>query len=407
MNICFLCRNILRDNGGIETYTREMAKALSGKGHTVHIIAENKGGLYREGLGGSIHVHTVTVRERPFPGYWTVDRFLPLDDLRFSRAAATKINELLNKNAIDIIESMDYFRQGFWFALRKKAPFFMRLHGWVFNRQEGRTNPFKNLTPRERFSWYMLQKCIDAADGISAVSFDFADFAKEIWNFGNKKVRIIYNAIDASPFTPDAQTTREPSVLFVARMAKIKGIITLADAIPDVLKDFPYVKFYFAGKDLYLSDKKMTSQEYILSKAPAPNVIFLGELPWQQIIPYYQRCLMCVLPSLYEPFGITALEAMASGCALVASRAGGLKEIVEHEKDGLLTPAGDAGALAGSIKRFLRENSLREKCADNARMKIGNKFNYDKIIEETIAAYGEAITRYQASRKGQTRHAQS
>ena len=114
MNICFICRNILKDRGGIETYTLELARALGLQGHMIHIIAQNKGSLLRGSSPKGITIHLVYFAEHPFAGYWMMDRFLPIDDLRFSMAAAKKIRDLAHSIKIDIVEATDYFRTGFW-----------------------------------------------------------------------------------------------------------------------------------------------------------------------------------------------------------------------------------------------------------------------------------------------------
>jgi 1,4-alpha-glucan branching enzyme len=392
MNICFLCRNIHKNQGGIETFVREFSKALCGQGHTVHIIASNNGALYRQPWAEHLHLHSIDLKETPFPGYWRLDTVFPIDDIRFALAAANKLEQIKKKFPIDIVEVMDYHRQGFGVALNKKTPMFLRLHGWVFNRQDGRVNPVKSLSIKERFQWHLQQKCIKEADGIAAVSKDFADFAQEIWKFDQKAVRVIHNAVNADVYRP-VHMVRERAMIFAARLAKIKGVTVLAEAMADVAQKHPDVKIYFAGPNLYWPEEKMTAQEFILSKVLAKNVVFLGEVSSQTIIGYYQKCMICVLPSIYEPFGITALEAMASGCVLIASDIGGLKEIVDHGQNGLSVPAGDAKALAEMIKRVLEDEHLRMTCSQGGVEKVRKQFSYQKLINQSLDAYSETIER--------------
>jgi len=397
MNICYICRNILRDRGGIETYTLELARALGSEGHMVHIIAQNKGGLLPECTAKGITIHLIDFAEHPFPGYWMMDRFIPIDDLRFSMAAAKKIRDLTDSLKIDIVEATDYFRTGFWYALDRKTPFLLRLHGWFFNRQDGRINPLGSLSLRERLLWQMQQMTIKRVDVISVVSSDFANFASEIWKINNEKFRIILNAVDVLKFSSDDSFTKDMSVLFVGRLIKNKGILTLADAIPKILDYCPQAKFVFAGKDMFLKEVGCMAREYISKKAPAAQIVFLGEVTPDELVAYYRKSSVAVFPSFYESSGLACLEAMACRCAIVASDVGGIKDMITHEKQGLLVPPGKPQELGGAVVRFFQDAALRESCAENAVQKVIKEFNYDNLVKNTLAVYEEAIAHYQAS----------
>ena len=396
MNIVLLCENFFKDCGGIETFAREFAVALGRRGHRVHVIAKDVGNRNRDLRAQGVETHAIPLKETPFSGYWKIDSFFPLDDLRFAHAAAKKIYELNRKDPLDIVEAMDYFRQGIWLAINKKFALFLRLHGWMFNRQDGRVNPIKKMNMREKFLWHFQQKCIKEADGVAAVSKDFRDFVREVWRVGNKPLGVIHNAVDSTRYTTGKpQEQREQAIIFAARLAKIKGIKVLADSAAEILKEFPEVKFYFAGKNVPWAEEGITAQDYLTQKIPSRNLVILGEVAAHEVTPYYQRCQICVLPSLYEPFGIMALEAMACGCALVASASGGLKDIVEDGEDGLLVTPNDSKALAAAILRFFKDVRLREKCSQNGVKKVRDRFNYDRLVDESIVAYQDAIRNFQ------------
>lgn len=397
MNICFICRNILRDRGGIETYTLELARALGAQGHMVHIIAQNKGSLSRESIDERTTLHLVDFSEHPFTGYWMIDRFIPIDDLRFSMAAAKKIHNLIRSIQIDIVEAMDYFRVGFWYAFDRKTPFLLRLHGWFFNRQDGRINPLGSLSMRERLLSYMQQMTIDRADAISVVSSDFANFASEIWRINNEKSRVILNAVDVYKFTPDHAFPKDLSVLYVGRLIKNKGILTLADAMRDILSYVPQTRFVFAGKDMFLKEAGCMASDYISKKIPAAQLVFLGEVTPDELVAHYRKSSVVVFPSFYESSGIACLEAMACGCAIVASDVGGIKDMIRNQVHGLLVPPGRPQKLGKAIVRFLHNPALRESCAKNAVQKAVKEFNYDKLVRNTLAVYEETIANYQAS----------
>jgi len=394
MNICYICRNILRDRGGIETYTLELARALGARGHRVHIIAQNKGEGSRGCTVEGVTIHPVDFTEHPFAGYWTMDRFIPLDDLRFSMAAAKKVRDLVHSIKIDIVEATDYFRSGFWYAWNRRTPFLLRLHGWFFNRQDGRINPLGSLSLREKLLMHMQQVTIDKADTVSVVSSDFEEFASEIWKINKKKCRVILNAVDVFKFTPDHAILKDFSILYVGRLMENKGVLTLADAIPDILHHSPRAKFVFAGKNMYLKEVGCMARDYISKKAPAAQVVFLGEISPEELVANYRKSSVAVFPSFYESSGIACLEAMACGCAIVASDVGGIKDMISDQVHGLLVPPGRPQKLGKAVVRLLHNASLRESCAKNAAQRASQEFNYDKFVNDTLAVYEETIESY-------------
>ncbi len=400
MKIIFLCRLFHQFRGGLESYTYEMAQALAKRGHHVHIICEDKGNFYRHHLGAGIEVHAIPYNEDPFPGFWKIDRFIPLQDIFYSRKVAQKIQELIDRVGVDIVEAPDVQEQGFWYSQHKRTAFFLRLHGYFYMR-EGETleNSPKNLPLREQFFWWIERSSIFKADGVAAVSSDFAEFVRRFWNLDGKKIEVIHNAVDTAIFhgaseRSEQREQRELAVLFVGRIEPKKGIKVLARAIPIVLKEFPNVKFYFAGRDTHLENSSEMASEYILRHAPPNNVVFLGELPTPELIPYYQKIAIGVFPSLYEPFGLVALESMACGCATIVSQSGGLSDIIEHERDGLLVAPGNPFELAQAIKRFLNDNQLRERCCVQAIEKVRTQFTLDELVDRTLFMYEQAIHNY-------------
>jgi len=106
MNICFLCRNFHKDLGGIETFTLNYARALIEEEHSVHILCEDRGDLNRESLGDHLHIHHVEFNDHPFPGVWTVERFFPLEDLRYSAAVARTIDAIRVKYSLYLANNL-------------------------------------------------------------------------------------------------------------------------------------------------------------------------------------------------------------------------------------------------------------------------------------------------------------
>lgn len=394
MNICFLCKTFQTLRGGIESYTYHMAKALSGHGHTVYIITkDSKGNYNKESLGSSIFVHRISINEEPLPGFWRIDRIFPIMNLRYSIAIAKKVREISKTNKIDVIETPDWLTEGFWLSVIKKYPIVLRLHGYSglflrYSRKTLRNKLYKNLV------WHMERYLIHHVDGISAVSKNFVTFAEQIWEFKNKDICVIPNSVDTQLFKPSPTISREKAVLFVGRLEENKGIGVLENAIPEVLQSFPDVRFYFAGFDTKRSDNQGTWKEHILKQKISRNLVFLGQLETSDLVRYYQKCLICVFPSLFEAGGIVNLEAMASGCAVIASGVGGYAEAIINEEDGILIKPGDSSALSQAIVLLLRNEKLTNKLSLNASKKISAMYEINKNTQDTLKFYEQVIKQH-------------
>jgi len=361
-------------------------------GHSVHIICRDRGDFNRHPLGENLFIHHVAFNDHPFPGAWTVERFFPLGDLRYSNAVAKKIDSIRLKYPIDVAETFDYFRQGFFYTRRRqRIPIFLRLHGWFFNRTQGRIDPWPTLSFKERISWRMQRDTLLKADGLAAVSADTGDFVKKVWRI-NRNIKTIYNAVDSKDFYPEGE--KDPcQILFSGRLIPRKGIDVLAEAMPLVIKEFPNVKLAIAGADA-LSPEGIKNSQMLLERIGHQHLEYLGLLTQGQLKVWLKKSAILIMPSTYEAFGISALEGMASGCAVIASAVGGLTEMIDHEKDGILVRPGDALVLAKAILRLLNDAVLCHNLAAQALYKVKTEFSYQKLVEESLKSYQEAIESY-------------
>jgi D-inositol-3-phosphate glycosyltransferase len=167
-------------------------------------------------------------------------------------------------------------------------------------------------------------------------------------------------------------------VLFVGRMDPLKGLDTLLQAVcklndlePELVKGLCMAVI---GGDADENGAGFNNELECLDKLKDEAglrdlVIFLGSRAQDTLPYYYSAAEVCVVPSHYESFGLVALEAMACGTPVIASRVGGLQLTVEDGVNGFLVPVGDADALAGKLRLILADSELRERLGANARRK--------------------------------------
>jgi glycosyltransferase involved in cell wall biosynthesis len=187
---------------------------------------------------------------------------------------------------------------------------------------------------------------------------------------------------DSTNRRPDEDIVPEtaPIVLYSGRLERTKGIITLIEAAQFVLEETPQVHFVLAGGGHEL--KQLVSQDSLKE-----HTHLLGHIPRDQLAYWYCHASVCVMPSFYETFGISALEAMIFGKPVVATNIGGLAELVEDGVTGLLVKPGDACQLADAILFFLQNPQMREMYGAAGLERAAKLYNVDKIIDSTLTVY--------------------
>jgi glycosyltransferase involved in cell wall biosynthesis len=206
------------------------------------------------------------------------------------------------------------------------------------------------------------------------------------------RTRLIYGGADPVRFRPDPSASRD-GVLFVGRITPHKGIDRLIDALP------PGARLTVAGSTGH--DRALPERDYpslLRDLARDKDVCFLTPLPEGRLPALYRRARVFVLPSVhhtcyggYEPtpelLGLTVLEAMASGTPVVASRVGGVPEIVQHGVTGFLIEPGNVEELRDRIAELLRDPALAGRMGRNARDLVLDRFTWDVVADRCLEEY--------------------
>ncbi|MEO5951130.1 MAG: glycogen synthase [Chloroflexia bacterium] len=261
-------------------------------------------------------------------------------------------------------------------------------------------------------SVWMERTAIEQADAIVAVSKETREDVLRLFDISPDKVHVIYNGIDLDQYRTTANTealTRygvdpsRPFVLFVGRITRQKGIIHLVNAIPDIDPSLQVV-LCAGAPDTPEIGREMAERIAEVS-ANRPDVIWIQEmLPRPDVIQLYANAAVFCCPSVYEPFGIINLEAMACETAVVASAVGGIKEVVVPGETGELIdlqlkpgtfdpedPAKFAHDLAAAINKVALDPDLRAKYGKNGRRRVEDHFSWAAIAEQTVALYKSLV----------------
>ncbi|MBE9125748.1 MULTISPECIES: glycosyltransferase family 4 protein [unclassified Coleofasciculus] len=224
----------------------------------------------------------------------------------------------------------------------------------------------------------------------------------------------VFNGVDVDHFIEkDYSSTITNNavkrILFVGRVSPEKGVHTLLDAFKKVVEDYPDVQLDIIGKQLVLplnelialsddtkvkelasfySGSYLSSLKNRLPLHVASQVSFVGGIPNLQLLNFYHKADILIFPSIWnEPFGISNVEAMASGVPVVATRVGGVLEIVEDGKTGLLVERDDSTALSNAILYLLSNDNERKSMGQAGRQRAVELFSWDKLAEKLMYHY--------------------
>ena len=213
------------------------------------------------------------------------------------------------------------------------------------------------------------------------------------------RIRIIPNGVDLKEFAglpprrPNGDTTE---LLFVGRCyPRQKGLEYLVKALP-FLRSRESIRLTIVGEDW---GGVAMLQSLARALGVERQIAFRGALPRDEVIQAYASADIFVLPSLFEPFGIVLLEAMAAGLPVVASAVGGIVDVVADGKTGLLVPPGKPMALAAGLEQLISDSSLRARMAEEARRRVSG-YSWDLIVPRIVEVYREAIAESGETRAG-------
>jgi alpha-maltose-1-phosphate synthase len=241
---------------------------------------------------------------------------------------------------------------------------------------------------------------IEGAAAVIAVSEGMrADVLSNYPAVDPAKVHVVYNGIDAEQYSPDPATdvlerygvdTSKPSVVFVGRITRQKGVPVLLRAAAHLDPEVQLVLCAGAPDTPELGAEVAGLVEEL--RKTRSGVIWLsGMLSKREVIQLLSHSTLFACPSVYEPLGIVNLEAMACGTAVVASKVGGIPEVVADGETGLLVPPDDPDALAESINALTRDRDRAKAMGTAGRERAQSQFDWGKIAQQTAELYESTV----------------
>jgi glycogen synthase len=223
------------------------------------------------------------------------------------------------------------------------------------------------------------------SDSLITCSASMSDEITELFGPGLAEIRVIRNGIDAAlwPFAMRRPRTGPAELLYVGRLEYEKGIHDAIAALPRIRRTHPGTTLTIAGEG--------TQRDWLVEQARKSKVLkattFLGRLDHDELMRLLHRADAAVLPSHYEPFGIVALEAAATGTPLVTSNVGGLGEAVINGETGMSCAPRDIAGLAAAVRAVLDDPEAAQRRAIAARQRLTADFDWHTVARETAQSY--------------------
>jgi glycogen(starch) synthase len=389
--------------GGLARHVRKLSEALIGQGVAVDVLTRGIGAECPDGRTaveerGGVRVHRV--REPSWPR--DLDRFVAwVAQMNEDMLAAGEI--LAQEHSYDLVHGHDWLVADAATSLadRLRVPYVTTIHATEHGRHQGwvADEPQAHIHAVER-------EMAGRADAVIVCSYYMRGHVADIFDIDERRVAVIPNGVDPSELRPrgdlealraDFAQPHEKLVLLVGRLVYEKGFQLALDALPEVIRRLGDVRFLVAGSGTHEAELKAQAERLGLSD----HGTFLGWIGDDVLHSLYRIADLCVVPSIYEPFGLVALEAMASGCPCIVADTGGLREVVPvGERVGLRFNGGDAEHLGVMIERLLVDGELRDRLVTEASEHVLS-FDWEDVALRTKGIY-DAFGRL-AAREGARR----
>jgi glycogen synthase len=376
--------------GGLARHVHKLAEELARQGVGVDVLTRGSAEPARTAAGGAaketggVRVHRVQEPRRPKD----LDRFVGWVE-RMNEDMVAAGDALAEEHSYDLVHGHDWLvaHAGAALAERIEVPYLTTIHATEHGRHQGwvADEPQAHIHAVER---WMAKR----ADGVIVCSHYMRGHVADIYDIEESRVAVIPNGIDPRDLRPvgDLQALRgkfaephERLVVLAGRLVYEKGFQLALDALPGVIERVGDVRFLVAGSGTHEGELKEQARRLGLEGHGS----FLGWIGDDALHSLYRIADLCVVPSIYEPFGLVALEAMASGCPCIVADTGGLREVVPAgERVGLRFNGGDAAHLGVMIERLLTDAPLRDRLVAEASEHVLS-FDWSDVARRTRGVY--------------------
>nr|MBC7245239.1 glycosyltransferase family 4 protein [Chloroflexota bacterium] len=374
--------------GGLGRHVAELVPALIQEGVEVHLVTPRwAGGEPKEEVDG-LTVYRVDPPDVPMPDFYTSAW---QTNIRLEQVGGA----LCQEKGIDLIHNHEWLTAFSATALKRnfRIPLLSTIHATEQGRARGNlvTDMQRAIHSVEWWLTYESWRIICCSQYMATEVINYFKAPAD-------KIDVIPNGVrvdrfqhleraDLSRFRSMYALPEEKIVFYVGRIVHEKGVHILIEAVPRVLAENPAAKFVIAGTGDLIPALRARAWDL----GVGDKVLFTGFIPDEDRDRLYKVASCAVFPSLYEPFGIVALEAMAAKVPVVVSLVGGLQEVVKHAETGITVYPDNPESLAWGINHTLSRPDWAAQRAENAYRVVREEYNWQRIAQQTIRVYERVI----------------
>ena len=380
--------------GGLARHVRKLSEALVGLGVEVHVLTRGGEESPASEVAGGVNVHRVLEPSRPRD----LGEFVTWVERMNADMLAAGV-DLGDRFDFDLVHGHDWLVAAACDHLARRfgSPLVTTIHATEHGRHQGwvEKHPQSYIHGVERW-------ITNRSDRVITCSAYMREQVADIFSVPERRVAVIPNGIDPGdlPVGEERELERlrgefaapeEKLVLLIGRLVYEKGFQIALEAMPELIERVPGTRFLVAGSGTHEQELRNQAAELGLME----HGTFLGWIGDDVLHLLYRIADVCVVPSIYEPFGLVALEAMASGCPCIVADTGGLREVVPHGEVGLRFRTRDPEALGRMMEQVLTDSELTARLVADASEHV-LRFDWNDVARRTAEIYEELT----ASRRG-------
>jgi glycogen(starch) synthase len=386
--------------GGIGSYMYHLAHVMAAKGHHVTVFSATQS-----------HAEVTVRKETAYTNY-----LIPAADTVVFRKEVLKLfGSYIQNHRVDVIESPEvgacalHIKETYPFL-----PLVVKMHtpGVLITKI---SNTYQSVFTKLRYVvgaflrgrfdlgyWSKTDlnkesnpeyRICQLADHLLSPSAALKDWAVRYWQLPEQKIKILPNPISADEHLFSFPlSNRSETICFIGKLTVLKGMIALTPAIKEILLRHPDYKIIIAGRDEALSDAVPSMKAWMLHQLEAvkDRVVFTGALEKEKVSEILSQSRISIVPSLWENYPNVVLEAMAAGCTVAAAHRGGIPELIDDGKTGLLFDPLKPFSIVKTIDQLLNDEPKRLQLAAAARETVHNYQHSAKLANDLDAFYRSA-----------------
>jgi glycosyltransferase involved in cell wall biosynthesis len=393
--VCFISPEYLPLSGGTGAYVYYLSNELMKHGYSVCIVT------------GYSQAGDIRINEKLSVFFLRTSKTPIVKSFMFAGSSLRKLNSVRDTVNVDITHANLPLVPNFAVPPNFGKTLISTVHStWKGEAEAIRGEPYSRLNSNEKFmvsfNWFLRifeENMLKRSNKIIAVS----DFTRrelhQYYKVREDKIRVIHNGVDTKKFQPASDKRKakqelgfnpdDTAILSVGRLYARKGLFTLIESMPAVVRKFPRAKFIISGRGQSDEMKKLVAHAQKLGVID--NIVFTGYYPDRKLPRLYQAADVFAFSTFYENLPFAVLEALSTGLPVVTTNVGGIPEMIDDGRNGFLVEPFNSHELSDRILYYLEHPGAASEMALMARQVIEERFDWRIIVKKVLAVYDEAL----------------